>query len=122
MPESGAATAWRRVRCRPRLVVHAGSQAAATDPAGPTAAGFGPAARLRRSCDADPLATVMGLGGSAGCHDRLFLPNGLAGPSNKGGTVMTHTAGIEVSLETSCVWIVDAIGERAFAQRARELV
>ena len=50
MPEPGAATAWRRVRCRPRLVVHAGSQAAATDPAGPTAAGFRPAARLRRSC------------------------------------------------------------------------
>ena len=44
VPEPGAAAARRRLRRRSRLVVHAGSQAAATDPARPTVAGFRPAA------------------------------------------------------------------------------
>ena len=80
MPESGAATAWRRVRCRPRLVVHAGSQAAATDPARPTVAGFRPAARLRRSRNAGSLASAVRRAVSllsAFIHDNARLAKGV---------------------------------------------
>jgi len=55
------------------------------------------------------LDTVIGSGGSGCCRDRLFFRAGVRARA-AGGAEVTHYAGIDVSLETSSICIVDGAG------------
>ena len=66
-------------------------------------------ANSRAEIAAKQLDTVIGSGGSGCCRDRLFFQAGVRARA-AGGAEVTRYAGVDVSLETSSICIVDGAG------------